>query len=106
LTSYLRISIAIIIYLAILALELLEGWWVLSLDWHVFSALYHNPAPREEGGWNTVVSYVLAEGLWLGFSALTIIVGAMILMVQVICIAELVMAVIRGPQKKANAAER
>ncbi|BCS20836.1 uncharacterized protein APUU_21268A [Aspergillus puulaauensis] len=93
LTSALRKFGVLTVYLGILGLQLLEGWWILQLDFTLFRGL------RQFSGrsMNPVV-ICAAMGVWTIFIAVNLVAGALILVVQLTCIGDILSMHVRHRQ--------
>lgn len=91
LTSSWRKFGALAVYLGILGLQLLEGRWVLQLDFTVFRGLWRQFADRSM---NPILIFA-AMGVWIIFIVVNLVAGALILVVQLTCIGDILSMPVR-----------
>ena len=84
LNSYIRKVTALGVYLGILGLQLLEGWWILQIDWRVYGGLWVQ-LPNDGMDFFSFIRWSLAVGTWSVLVALNLGAGVLILMVQLSC---------------------
>lgn len=94
LTSCWRKFGVLAVYLGTLGLQLLEGWWILQLDFTVFRGLWRQFSDRSM---NPVVMFA-AMGVWTIFIAVNLVAGALILVVQLTCIGDILSMHVRHRQ--------
>jgi hypothetical protein len=87
-TSDFRKVTALAVYLGILGLQLLEGWWILQVDWKVLSSLWAEILDKNEDMLRNI-QLLMALGVWGAVVLLTICAGVLIVVVQLSCIGDI-----------------
>ncbi|KAL3460987.1 hypothetical protein BJX64DRAFT_261850 [Aspergillus heterothallicus] len=87
-TSHLCKATALAVYLGILGLQLLEGWWILRVDWKVLSGLWAE-VPDKNASIFHRIQLLLALGVWGVVVLLTVWAGVLIVVVQLSCIGDI-----------------
>jgi hypothetical protein len=101
LTSHFRKFFAISIYVCVLVLQFLEGWWVLQTNGRLLEKFF-SQFPYRAASWPLIVVWATSAAMLILFAIATLLVGIAILSLQLLCIAELVTMVPGGdkrPQK-------
>ncbi|KAL2808835.1 hypothetical protein BJX63DRAFT_435726 [Aspergillus granulosus] len=87
-TSHFRKATALAVYLGILGLQLLEGWWILQVDWKVLSSLWAQFPDKNVNIFHNV-QLLLALGIWGSVVLLSLCAGVLIVVVQLSCIGDI-----------------
>ena len=82
-TSYYRKVTALGLYLGIMGLQLLEGWWILQLGWRVSRGLWEQ---FPDGDVFYTIRVCFAMGIWGIFVVITLCAGFLVLGTQLTCI--------------------
>jgi hypothetical protein len=88
-TSPFRKTTALAVYLGILGVQLLEGWWILQVDWKVLSSLWAEFLLNENANTFHNIQLMMALGVWGAVVLLSLCAGALIVVVQLSCIGDI-----------------